>query len=53
MMSYFLSPVKFILADGGYRGETSDYVKHQYGYFVQVIIRKDDKKSDFNPITKI
>ena len=51
-MSYFLSPVKIILADGGYRGETIDYVKHQFAYLIQVIMRKDDKKSDFKPISK-
>lgn len=51
-MSYFLSPVKLILADGGYRGETIDHVKHRFGYLIQVIMRKDDKKSDFKPISK-
>lgn len=51
-ISYYLSPVKIILADGGYRGETIDYVKHQFAYLIQVIMRKDDKKSDFKPISK-
>ena len=51
-MSYFLSPVKIILADGGYRGEIIDQVKSQFGYLIQVIMRKDNQRSDFKPISK-
>jgi len=31
-MSYLSSPVKLILADGGYRGEKIDYDKHRFEY---------------------
>ena len=31
-LAYFLSPVKVILADGGYRGEIIEQVKIKFGY---------------------
>lgn len=51
-LSYFLSPVKVILADGGYRGEIIDTVKRKFGYLIQVVMRSDDRKMGFKPIHK-
>ena len=33
-LAYFLSPVKVILADGGYRGEIIEQVKNKFGYLM-------------------
>jgi len=49
---YFLSPVKIILADGGYRGEIIKHVKNKFGYLINVVMRNDDKKTGFKPISK-
>ena len=51
-LSYFLSPVKVILADGGYRGEIIDTVKRKFGYLIQVVMRSDKRKMEFKPIHK-
>lgn len=51
-ISYFLSSVKIILADGGYSGEKIECVKHRFGCLIEVIMRKDDKKSDFKLLSK-
>lgn len=51
-LAYFLTPVKIILADGGYRGEIIEQVKNKFGYLIKVVMRNDEKKSDFNPISK-
>ncbi|MCY1660218.1 transposase [Chryseobacterium sp. SL1] len=52
ILSHFLSPVKVILADGGYRGEIIDAVKKKFGYHIQVVMRSDDRKTGFKPIHK-
>jgi transposase len=51
-LCYFLSPVKVILADGGYRGEIIDAVKKKFGYLIKVVMRSDDRKTGFKPIHK-
>ncbi|MEN2436833.1 transposase [Weeksellaceae bacterium A-14] len=51
-LSYFLSPIKIILADGGYRGEIIEQVKKQFGYLISVVMRNEDKNTDFKPVSK-
>lgn len=51
-LSYFLSPIKVILADGGYRGEIIEHVKNRFGYLINVVMRNDDKKDNFKPVSK-
>jgi len=51
-LSYFLSPIKIILADGGYRGEIITQVKTKFGYLINVVMRSDKKKTHFKPISK-
>ena len=51
-LSYFLIPVKVILADGGYKGEIIDTVKRKFGYLIQVVMSSDDRKMGFKPINK-
>ena len=49
---YFLSPIKIILADGGYRGEIIEHVKKRFGYVINVVMRSEEKKEGFKPISK-
>lgn len=51
-LTYFLSPVKIILADGGYGGEIIEQVKRKFGYLINVLMRNDEKKTDFKPISR-
>lgn len=51
-LAYFLSPVKIILADGGYRGEIIEHVRVKFGYIINVVMRSDEKKTEFKPISK-
>ena len=51
-LAYFLSPVKIILADGGYRGEIIESVKKKFGYLIKIVMRTDDKNKDFKPVSK-
>ena len=51
-LAYFLSPIKVILADGGYRGEITEQVKRRFGYLIKIVMRSDNKKTDFQPISK-
>jgi transposase len=51
-LAYFLSPVKVILADGGYRGEIIEQVKIKFGYLINVVMRSDQTKKKFKPISK-
>ena len=48
---YFLIPVKVILADGGYRGEIIEQIKNKFGYLIKVVMRNDDKKTAFVPVS--
>lgn len=49
---YFLSPIKVILADGGYRGEVIEQVKKQFGYLIKIVMRNEDKTTEFKPVSK-
>lgn len=51
-LSYFLSPIKVILADGGYRGEIIELVKNRFGYLINVVMRNDDKKTPYKTVSK-
>lgn len=51
-LAYFLTPVKVILADGGYRGEIIERVKKRFGYLINVVMRNDDRKTGFKPVSK-
>lgn len=51
-LSYFLSPIKIILADGGYRGEIIKQVKKQFGYIIKVVMRNEEKNTEFKPVSK-
>lgn len=51
-LTYFLTPIKIILADGGYRGEIIEQVKNKFGYFIQVIMRNQENKSAFEPVSQ-
>ena len=44
--------MKVILADGGYKGEVIEHVKRKFGYPINVIMRNDEKKTDFKPFSK-
>lgn len=48
----FLSSVKIIIADGGYRGEIAEQVKKAFGYIIQVVMRSDENKTGFKPVGK-
>ena len=50
VLKSFLSNIKVIIADGGYRGEIIEQVKNKFGYIVQVIMRSDRKNAAFEPI---
>jgi putative transposase len=45
------SPIKVILADGGYRGEIIETVKKAFGYAIQVVV-SNFKGQGFQPIHK-
>lgn len=51
-LSYFLIPVKIILADGGYRGEIIEEIKKKFGYLINIVMRSDENKTEFKPISK-
>jgi transposase len=48
----FLCSIKVIIADGGYRGELADDVKKMFGYVINIVMRKDDKTTEFKPVSK-
>lgn len=48
----FLCSIKVVIADGGYRGELADEVKNLFGYVIKVVMRKDDKTTEFKPVSK-
>lgn len=51
-LAYFLTPVKIILADGGYRGEVIEQVRNKFGYLISIVMRTDQKKAEFEPVSK-
>ena len=48
----FLCSIKVVIADGGYRGELAEEVKNLFGYVIKVVMRKDDKTTEFKPVSK-
>ena len=52
LIKEFLSSIKIILADGGYRGELADNVKQIYGYLIKVVMRTDRETDGFKPVNK-
>ena len=51
VLKEFLSSIKVIIADGGYRGELADEVKKIFGYVINVVMRTD-KDTEFKPVNK-
>src|SRR5690554_3960107 len=45
-LAYFLSPIKVILADGGYRGEITEQVKRRFGYLIKIVMRSDKRSEE-------
>jgi len=52
VLKEMLCSIKVIVADGGYRGEIAEQVKKGFGYLIQVVMRSDDNKAGFKPISK-
>jgi transposase len=52
VLKEFLCSIKVVIADGGYRGELADDVKNLFGYIIKVVMRKDDKTTEFRPVSK-
>jgi transposase len=44
--------IKTILADGGYSGNIIKEVKEKFGYYLQVVLRKDANINTFKPVHK-
>jgi transposase len=44
--------VKYILADGGYRGDIIREVEQRFGYLIQVVMRTDKTTKGFKPVHK-
>lgn len=44
--------IKTVLADGGYRGDIIEMVRIRFGYFLQVVMRKETQGDIFKPIHK-
>jgi transposase len=42
--------IKLLIADGGYRGEIAEKIKHKFGYILQVIMRCENQTNDFIPL---
>ncbi|MDQ0475553.1 MULTISPECIES: hypothetical protein [Chryseobacterium] len=51
-LAYFLTPIKVILADEGYRREVIEQVKNCFGYLINVMMKSDEKKTGFQPISR-
>jgi putative transposase len=52
IINEFVSSIKIIIADGGYRGELAEHVKKIYGYIIKVVMRTDNEARDFKPVNK-
>ncbi|PWK64555.1 transposase, partial [Mucilaginibacter oryzae] len=52
VLKEMLRSIKEIIADGGYRGEIIEQVKKRFGYLIEVVMRSDDKKTEFTPVHK-
>lgn len=44
--------IRTVLADGGYRGDIIERVKVQFGYLLQVVMRKESQTEVFKPVHK-
>jgi len=51
ILKEFLSSIKIIIADGGYRGQLAEQVEKAFGYIIKVIMRQE-KNKDFKPVSK-
>ena len=52
VLNNFLSSVKIILADVGYRGDLVAEVKKKFGYLLKITVQKDKPNKSFEPIPK-
>ena len=52
VLKEFLSSIKVIIADGGYRGELAEEARNVFGYIIKVIMRKEDTSKEFKPVSK-
>jgi len=52
VLKEFLSSIKVIIADGGYRGGLADEVKKTFGYIIKVVMRQNDTTTGFKPVSK-
>jgi transposase len=52
ILKEFLCSIKIIIADGGYRGELSEDVRKLYRYIIKVVMRKEDKTTEFKLVSK-
>lgn len=52
ILKSFLSSVKIILADSGYRGDLVAEIKKKFGYLLKINLRTDKPKKSFEPIPK-
>lgn len=48
----FLSSIRVVIADGGYRGELAENAKKIFGYVINVVMRTDNETSGFKPVNK-
>lgn len=44
--------IRVILADGGYCGSVISEIKQKFGYWLQVVLRKENKTTAFEPVHK-
>jgi len=44
--------IKFVLADGGYRGEIIELIKRKFGYVLQIVMRNQKAAYHFKPLSK-
>jgi transposase len=44
--------IQVLLADGGYCGNIIKDVKEKFGYWLQIVLRTENKKVDFKPVHK-
>jgi putative transposase len=51
-LQYLLIPLQLILADAGYRGNIIEEIKSKFNYAIEVVMRNDSRKKDFEPIPK-
>jgi transposase len=52
VLKEFLSGIKVIIADGGYRGELAEMVKNRFGFLIKVVMRTGSDSTEFKPVNK-